>query len=108
MDCVGYFECMNGVMTSSIMMCHGGLLFNTDLQGCDWAYNTQCSCTTAMFPPTTARPTIKPSAKPSNKPNSAKPSNMPTSAKPTQKPNPITTTTTSTMINSVSKDYYPD
>lgn len=96
MDCSGYFECKDGVVTSSVIMCHGGLVFNEEYQRCDWDYNTQCQCTTEMFPPTTAHPTQKPSAKPTPKPTkqvTIKPTTKSVTSKPS--PKPVTTQPTS-------------
>ena len=85
-DCAGYYECNAGVLVGDIITCNGGLVFNVEIQGCDWSYNTDCPCTSesVTFPPKTVEPSAKPvSSEPTGMPVSNRPTDMPVSDKPT-------------------------
>jgi hypothetical protein len=104
MDCLGYFECKDGLLSSSVIMCHGGLVFNEKEQRCDWDYKAQCQCTSKMFPPTTAQPTNKPiSAKPTKKPVTNHPS-----AKGSDQMEQQSSPTSSAPKDDTESKYYPD
>jgi len=42
-DCTGFHHCSNGsLVNESPLPCQSGLLFNEDIQACDWAANVDC------------------------------------------------------------------
>merc|ERR1712039_173638 len=59
-DCSGYYHCVNGdLAVESPTDCPAGLLFDNDLQVCDWDYNVDCPSN-----PITSAPTVSSSAEP--------------------------------------------
>ena len=42
-DCSGYYHCSNGVR-GAFQACAPGLLFDTNILGCNWDYNVVCGC----------------------------------------------------------------
>ena len=100
MDCKGYYECRGGALTGSVSICPDGLVYNTKHHGCDWKWNTECSCTSDIFPPTT-----QPSNNPvSPKPTSSMPTKKPSTGKPTQMQQQSSSANEPDNNNS---DYYP-
>jgi len=66
-DCRGYYHCVNGELAvESPTDCPAGLLFNNDLQVCDWDYNVDCPSN-----PITSVPTVSPTAAPTLPPASS-------------------------------------
>ena len=107
LDCTGYYECRDGVLAGSIVTCPGGLVFNEKHQGCDWSYNTDCTCTSqsATLSPTTAQPSKKPvSVNPTKKPVSEKPTLSSLNTQMVQQ----SSSTNNPPNDETEREYYPD
>merc|ERR1712194_334306 len=75
-DCKGFYHCQNGSLISSTpTMCQTGLLFNQEVQVCDWASNVVCESN-----PNTPIPTSFPTEEPTMAPvaTTALPTDAPT------------------------------
>ena len=70
-ECAGFRHCMNGVVTSSMQSCVGGLLFDESIQSCNWASAVTCgsqSLPPSITPGDTESPTMAPTLSPTNLP----------------------------------------